>query len=73
MIRCKMDPCGILHLVIGLMSGKSAASSLRTEMTLVATSLSGGKLLDQSDSKEHTLENNEGNVARIGAKKPDKS
>ena len=68
-----MDPCGILHLVIGLMSGKSAASSLRTEVTLVATSLSGGKALDQSDSKEQTFENNESNVAQIGARKPDKS
>ena len=42
-------------------------------MTLVATSLSGGKELDQSESKEQTLENNESNVAQIGAKKTDKS
>ena len=68
-----MELCGTLHLLIGLMCGKSTASSLSTEITLAATSLLGGKKLVQSESKEQTLLNNESNVARIGAKNPDKS
>ena len=68
-----MELCGILHLLIGLMSGKSTASFLSTEITLAATSLLGGKKLVQSESKEQTLLNNESNVAQIGAKNPDKS
>ena len=62
-----------MHLTIGLMLGKSSASSVKTEITIAAVLSPGGRELDQSESKAHVLLNNESKVALIGANSPDKS
>ena len=72
-ILCNVELYGTLHLNIGLILGKSSASSVKTEMTIAAVSSPGGRELDQSESKAHVLLNSESKVALIGAKSPDKS
>ena len=72
-MRCKVAPSGILHHCKGLSNGKSVANSLRTAVTLTATSLSGGRAVVQSFNSAQVFENRDRIVALIGTSMPERS